>query len=99
MITSCYLQGVRQLSIRQHNTNNKAGTLPLYIYKKDRNHGQEIDLFESLVGSAELPSDDQPVVIIMNKGSFVLLQNDVLELTEHKVTINIIRKLHKDYQD
>ncbi len=36
----CYLQGVRQLSIRQQNTKNKAGTLPLYIYKKDSNHGQ-----------------------------------------------------------
>ncbi len=96
------LAGVRQLSIRQQNTKHKAATLPLYIYKKDSNHGQEINLFESLVGTAELPSDDQPVVIIMNKGSFVLLQNYVQQLTEHKVppgAVNIIGKLHKDYQD
>ncbi len=73
------------LSIRQHNTKNKAGVLPLYIYKKDSKHGQQVNVFESLVGSTELPLDDQPVVIIMNKGNFVLPQSDVLQLTEHNV--------------
>ncbi len=74
----------------------------MYINKKDSTYGQQTNLSQSLLGSAELPLDDQPVVIIMNKCNFVLLQSDVLRFTEHTApqgTVNIIAIVQKDYQD
>lgn len=56
--TKLYLQGVRQLSIRQQNTKSKSGTLPLYMYKKGIPAEQPVLNFKGLLQGTTTLCDD-----------------------------------------
>ena len=76
-----FFQGVRQNSIRNSNTKNKAGTLPVEAYGKIDPEPEQIDFANMLLGTAPVPSVSssesstlpQPEVLF-TKGSQLLVK-------------------------
>ena len=76
-----FFQGVRQNSIRNSNTKNKAGTLPVEAYGKIDPEPEQINFADILLGTAPLPSvsgSEESVLpqpeVIFTKGSKLLVK-------------------------
>ena len=82
-----YVQGLRQLSIRQQNIKFKAGTLSHFAYRPPNPSSQNVNFMELLTGADETQRTKE--AIIFSLGTFVLICQKVQELLQDHTTGDI----------
>ena len=84
-----YFQGVRQNSIHNSNTKNKAGTLPVEAYAKSDPEPKEINFSDILLGTAPISRPEESTLtgpqVLFTKGSQLLVKPT--ETSDSKIII------------